>query len=556
MSKKAVSLGLTLLLLCLVTASSGAPARAWGEPTLVRSIEYPFFVSAVKTDGRFVLWVAGQSRSPGSTSSTLNIIDRLTGEVSYIDIGAGGYPVAIDMDIDNGLAVLSTGWNHYHSAGPHGVFAKDLYSGETWQLSSVERPGQVAVIGSTIIWVEREDVETSTPTNIIWMQDVAAPDAAPSALYTAVAPSTRISTLSAANGRVVWEERDETAGRSRLVMRAIAGGESILAERDTSIPFDLSGDLLVYPESGSIVVRNLLTATSRQLALDVKSSATDGRYIFWMAGTSIQAYDTLTDASFDAFVPDQDDEGKPIVNIAAANGVLTWSRSIPREPTEGTVLAEIHAADIADHLPSSPRPSPDAIHPHWTYFPETGHYLAWGFRDYWNANGGLPVFGYPLTEEYLERNADTGEMYMVQFTERQRFEWHPANAAPYTVLLGRLGAELLMTQGRDWREFSKADPAAAHYFTETGHAIDPRFWEYWSSHGLEFGDSGVSFGESLALFGYPLSEPMLETNADGHTVWTQYFERAVFEWHPDNPEPYRVLLRRLGAEALTEREWN
>jgi hypothetical protein len=48
---------------------------------------------------------------------------------------------------------------------------------------------------------------------------------------------------------------------------------------------------------------------------------------------------------------------------------------------------------------------------------------------------------------------------------------------------------------------------------------------------------------------------MLETNADGHTVVTQYFERAVFEHHPDNSVEWRVLLRRLGAEALDQRGW-
>ena len=44
---------------------------------------------------------------------------------------------------------------------------------------------------------------------------------------------------------------------------------------------------------------------------------------------------------------------------------------------------------------------------------------------------------------------------------------------------------------------------------------------------------------------------MTETNADGDTVLTQYFERAVFEYHPENADtPYAVLLRRLGAEEL------
>jgi hypothetical protein len=36
----------------------------------------------------------------------------------------------------------------------------------------------------------------------------------------------------------------------------------------------------------------------------------------------------------------------------------------------------------------------------------------------------------------------------------------------------------------------------------------------------------------------------------------QYFERAVFEWHPENVgTPYDVLLRRLAADVLVERGW-
>lgn len=92
-------------------------------------------------------------------------------------------------------------------------------------------------------------------------------------------------------------------------------------------------------------------------------------------------------------------------------------------------------------------------------------------------------------------------------------------------------------------------------FPTTGHAIAEQFWGYWRGQGLEFGDDGVTMRESLALFGYPISEPMMETNGDGDTVLTQYFERAVFEYHPDNPEPYQVLLRRVGAELLDARGW-
>jgi hypothetical protein len=78
------------------------------------------------------------------------------------------------------------------------------------------------------------------------------------------------------------------------------------------------------------------------------------------------------------------------------------------------------------------------------------------------------------------------------------------------------------------------------------------FLRYWSSHGLEFDRRrGKSFAESLALFGYPLSEPQMEQGADGKMYLTQWFERARFEFHPNNPRPYQVLLGRLGRRCGT-----
>jgi len=173
------------------------------------------------------------------------------------------------------------------------------------------------------------------------------------------------------------------------------------------------------------------------------------------------------------------------------------------------------------------------------------------FMAFWRANGGLAVFGNPITEQLEELNPATRQIQTVQYFERQRFEYHPANrGTPYEVQLGRLGAEMLERQGRDWLNFPKADPGAPHYFAETGHAIAPQFWEYWRSHGLELGDRGVSMAEALALFGYPLSEAQIEVGANGEPILTQWFERARFEYHPNNPDPYQVLLGRLGAELL------
>jgi hypothetical protein len=180
-------------------------------------------------------------------------------------------------------------------------------------------------------------------------------------------------------------------------------------------------------------------------------------------------------------------------------------------------------------------------------FPETGYSLDGEFLSYWRANGGLPVFGFPIESP---RQVD-GQVS--QWLERNRFELHPEHAAPYHVLLGRLGAETLERKGIDWRSLPKGDPSAAHYFRETGHAIAPQFWDYWRSNGLDLGDRNVSMREALGLFGYPVSEAQMETNADGHRVLTQWFERARFEYHPNNPAASRVLLGRLGAELRGER---
>src|SRR2546428_294975 len=36
------------------------------------------------------------------------------------------------------------------------------------------------------------------------------------------------------------------------------------------------------------------------------------------------------------------------------------------------------------------------------YVSATGHYMRGVFRDFWDKNGGLANFGYPLTEEYVD----------------------------------------------------------------------------------------------------------------------------------------------------------
>jgi hypothetical protein len=181
-------------------------------------------------------------------------------------------------------------------------------------------------------------------------------------------------------------------------------------------------------------------------------------------------------------------------------------------------------------------------------FPATGFSLRGALLSFWNINGGLAIFGYPIDSE---RQAN-GQIF--QWFERNRLELHPENASPYNVLLGRLGVEALVAKGIDWQNLPKVSSAPANcmYFAATGHSLCGDFLTYWQSNGLSFdGGTTKTLAESLALFGYPISEPQLETNSSGDKVLSQWFERARMESHPENSGSYRVLLGRLGSDLFT-----
>jgi hypothetical protein len=86
--------------------------------------------------------------------------------------------------------------------------------------------------------------------------------------------------------------------------------------------------------------------------------------------------------------------------------------------------------------------SPRSAAAHQLCFPgdKTPHCLNDPFSDYWENNGGLPVFGYPITAAANEVNADTGQAYNTQWVERTRMEDHPENALPRAARPARQGA--------------------------------------------------------------------------------------------------------------------
>jgi hypothetical protein len=75
------------------------------------------------------------------------------------------------------------------------------------------------------------------------------------------------------------------------------------------------------------------------------------------------------------------------------------------------------------------------------------------------------------------------------------------------------------------------------YFPETGHTLRTPFLEFFKSTG------------GLARYGYPITDDFVDSQT---RLMGQYFQKARLEWHPANPDPYKIQLGLL-AEELGKR---
>ncbi len=166
-------------------------------------------------------------------------------------------------------------------------------------------------------------------------------------------------------------------------------------------------------------------------------------------------------------------------------------------------------------------------------FAETNQCIAGPIRAYWERNGGLPIFGYPVSPQQIE--TVEGQTLPVQWFERDRLEDHGAAG----VMAGRLGARYLEITTRPWEYFDKLDraatPAGCQFAEPTGHSLCEPYLSYWRQHG------------GLERFGYPVTEPFREL-IEGKLFEVQYFERRRMELHSElagGP----ILLGLLGNQV-------
>lgn len=184
--------------------------------------------------------------------------------------------------------------------------------------------------------------------------------------------------------------------------------------------------------------------------------------------------------------------------------------------------------------------------------PETGYAVSGEWLEFFKARGGLDIFGQPVSEVVAD---PTMGGQTVQFFQRAVLEWHPENPPEYRILRRLLGDVF----------YPGADPPVA-----TVASVDQRFSASGMYRGLghdvyDIAPDGTpiyfrqffdAYG-GLSTFGYPKEEPKVRNGR-----WTQRFQAAVFEHHPENDRDgyipgtnvpyrnYRVQLELLGEKYV------
>jgi len=124
---------------------------------------------------------------------------------------------------------------------------------------------------------------------------------------------------------------------------------------------------------------------------------------------------------------------------------------LEHHPEHAGTPYEVQLTLLGDLLTQDRQPFPPApascSPPGCRYFPETRHRVVGAFLKFFESQGGLDQFGYPISEEGQEENGDgTGRKYTVQWFQRARLEYHP-ELGPDAVLLGLVGDEHLRRRG-------------------------------------------------------------------------------------------------------------
>jgi hypothetical protein len=200
-------------------------------------------------------------------------------------------------------------------------------------------------------------------------------------------------------------------------------------------------------------------------------------------------------------------------------------------PKSGLDLSALPVLGVAD---APPLDRVSDLGAGYTFVSQTGHNMPDVIAKYWNAKGGVPSLGYPLSELFVRKA--NGEQHVYQYFERVLIEYLPDSNG---VTLAPLGSWFADANGPYDTVAAFDSTIKKRYVAATGHSIGGGILQWYAANG----DSD--------MFGAPLSEEAPYTTDDGRNVTAQLFERARIEMDANGA----ITLSRLGAEWLSERGW-
>lgn len=171
------------------------------------------------------------------------------------------------------------------------------------------------------------------------------------------------------------------------------------------------------------------------------------------------------------------------------------------------------------------------------------HEVSEKLYDFWYGNGGVPVFGYPISPRFAEIGIN-GEIIEVQYFERTRLEYHPnREGIGGEIVTGKLGLEAPSSGAMAVQLPPGLDNEQVVFTLNSRGISTPRkFFNFWESNG------------GPSIFGYPITPVLIDTDATGRQIAVQYFEKARLEYHHQLAGTvYEVQVSRLGALVFARR---
>ena len=356
-----------------------AEARPYNTAVLV-SADEGTAIDGLATDGSTLAWIDAR------------------GALYTRTLADGRETRLLDGPVKRGQLALGNGTLVWVERGQGGVTIRGLRlaGGEPFTIAAGagERNGP-AIGGNTVVWREARDGG--------WQINGYDLDARRELTITA-APAARGS-VAVADTTIVWEEfRD---GRWTLVRYDLGSRQegALTNGADEALDPALGGGFVAFVRRpagrtvGSLILRDLRSNQEQIIAtghLLMRPRIAGALLVWedWRDGVpNVYAFDRASGKEF-ALARTEDARGPAI-----GGTVVAWLG-------KGQFSARITAVRLVKSLPSDPQDAPTVSDPDVRYFAETKHSTTGAFRQFWSANGGLAVFGYPLTEAFEETGAD------------------------------------------------------------------------------------------------------------------------------------------------------